>query len=51
MEEYKEKKGKKIKIVEGDSKDLNISEVKDNLNFEVSKEKKPKHIIIPKNKK
>ena len=47
-----EKKEKKIKIIQGDSKELNISSVKDNLNFEVdnSKEKK-QNIIIPENKK
>ncbi len=47
-----EKKEKKIKIIQGDSKELNISSVKDNLNFEVdnSKEKK-QNIIIPKNHK
>ena len=45
-----EKKEKKIKIIQGDSKELNISSVKDNLNFEVdnSKEKK-QNIIIPEN--
>lgn len=41
---------KKIKIVKGDSKDLKISEVRDNLSFEVSEEKAKKdNIIIPKN--
>lgn len=47
-----EKKEKKIKIIQGDSKELNISSVKDNLNFEVdnSKEKK-QNIIIPENHK
>ena len=46
------KKEKKIKIIQGDSKELNISSVKDNLNFEVdnSKEKK-QNIIIPENHK
>ena len=47
-----EKKEKKIKIIQGDSKELNISSVKYNLNFEVdnSKEKK-QNIIIPENHK
>ena len=47
-----QKKEKKIKIIQGDSKELNISSVKDNLNFEVdnSKEKK-QNIIIPENHK
>ena len=47
-----EKKEKKIKIIQGDSKELNISSVKDNLSFEVdnSKEKK-QNIIIPENHK
>lgn len=51
MEEYKEKK--KIKIVEGDADDIEISEVKDNLAFEVENKKSPNkdNIIIPKNKK
>ena len=47
-EENKEKK-KKIEIVKGDSKDLNISEVKDSLNFEKPEENKKKNIIIPEN--
>ncbi|MBR3325154.1 MAG: hypothetical protein IKG14_03825 [Clostridia bacterium] len=51
MKEYKD--NKKIKIVEGDPDDIEISEVKDNLAFEVENKNTPKkgNIIIPKNKK
>lgn len=54
MEEYKDNQNKKkIEIVEGDSNDLNISEVKDNLAFESENKQTPKkgNIIIPRNKK
>lgn len=46
-------KPKKITIVEGNSKDLNISPVQDNLTFEVSEEKKidENNIVIPQNQK
>lgn len=47
-----EKKENKIKIIQGDSKDLDISSVKDNLNFEIdSTHDKKQNIIIPKNQK
>ena len=46
------KKEKKIKIIQGDSRDLNISSVKDNLNFEVDgANEKKQNIIIPENHK
>lgn len=50
MEEFKNS-SKKIKIVEGNSKDLNISEVKDNLAFESEQKQTPGRdtIVIPKN--
>lgn len=49
--EESNKDSKKIEIVQGDSKDLNISKVKDNLAFEVKKdEQKKDNIIVPKNK-
>lgn len=50
MEEYKENNQKKIEIIEGDSKTLNISEVKDNLAFEVEQKQSPDKdkIVIPK---
>lgn len=46
-------KPKKITIIEGNSKDLNISPVQDNLTFEVSEEKKidENNIVIPQNQK
>lgn len=46
-------KPKKITIVEGNSKDLNISPVQDNLTFEVTEEKKidENNIVIPQNQK
>lgn len=46
-------KPKKITIVEGNSKDLNISPVQDNLIFEVTEDKKidEKNIVIPQNQK
>ena len=52
MEEKKDEKNKKIEIVKGDSKDLEISDVKDNLIFEVHKNNTKEHgeIIIPENK-
>ena len=53
MEESENKKNNKIEIVKGNSKDLDISDVKDNLTFEVSEDniKKKGEIIIPKNHK
>ncbi len=53
MEEKESKKSNKIEIVKGHSKDLEISEVKDNLTFEVSKNNTTNkgNIIIPKNHK
>ena len=52
MEEINENKDKKIKIVKGHSKDLEISDVKDNLTFEVhdNNTKKNGDIVIPENK-
>ena len=52
MEEKKDEKNKKIEIVKGKSKDLNISDVKDNLTFEIHKNDTKEHgeIIIPENK-
>lgn len=53
IEENNKTKPKKIKIIEGNSKDLNISTVQDNLTFEVTDEKKidENNIIIPQNQK
>lgn len=53
MEEKESKKNNKIEIVKGNSKDLDISDVKDNLTFEVTENntKKKGEIIIPKNHK
>ena len=48
-EEENNEKRKKIEIVQGTSKDLNISEVKDNLTFEKPEENKKENIIIPQN--
>ena len=48
-EEENNEKRKKIEIVQGTSKDLNISEVKDNLTFEKPEENKKENIIIPEN--
>ncbi len=42
-----ERKPKKIEIVKGTSKDLNISNVKDSLIIEKPEEKQNKNIIIP----
>ena len=42
-----ERKPKKIEIVKGNSKDLNISNVKDSLIIEKPEEKQNKNIIIP----
>ena len=52
MEEQKNTDNKKqIEIVKGDPKDLDISEVKDNLAFEIEdKDPKKENIIIPENK-
>lgn len=52
MEEKKDNENKKIKIVKGKSKDLQISEVKDNLTFEVHDNDTKNHgeIVIPENK-
>ena len=47
-----EKDNKKIEIVSGNGKDLNISPVYDHIDIEKPKEKKEKKkIIIPNNKK
>lgn len=44
--------GKKIKIVSGDGKDLNISDVKDHIKIDQKKEEVNKdNIIIPTKKK
>ncbi len=52
MEEFEEKKRKDIKIITGDSKDLNISKVRDNLTFEVQEDTSSKNnIVIPQNQK
>lgn len=48
-EEENKKERKKIEIVQGNGKDLNISEVRDNLSFEKPEENKKKNIIIPEN--
>lgn len=47
----KDKKKKKLKIVKGDHKNLKISDVKDNLTFEIedNKEVKRDDIVIPEN--
>lgn len=42
-----ERKPKKIEIVKGNSKDLNISNVKDSLIIEKPEEKQSQNIIIP----
>ena len=44
-----ERKPKKIKIIKGNSKDLNISNVKDSLIIEKPEEKQSQNIIIPEN--
>lgn len=44
-----ERKPKKIEIVKGNSKDLNISNVKDSLIIEKPEEKQIQNIIIPEN--
>ena len=49
FEENDNEKKKKIEIVKGNSKDLNISKVKDSLNFEKPEENKKTNIIIPEN--
>ena len=46
---YEEENNEKRKKIEGTSKDLNISEVKDNLTFEKPEENKKENIIIPEN--
>ena len=55
MEEINDNKNnsKKIEIVKRNSKDLNISDVKDNLTFEVHDNKANKNgdIVIPETKK
>lgn len=56
MEEQENKKNDqndKIEIVKGKSDDLEISDVKDNLTFEVTENnsRKKGEIIVPKNKK
>lgn len=52
MEEQENNDNKtKIEIVKGDPKDLDISEVKDNLAFEIEdKDPKKEKIIIPEDK-
>lgn len=47
LEENDKDKNKKIEIVKGSSKDLNISEVRDNLTFENHKSNKKENIVIP----
>lgn len=47
LEEKDESKNKKIEIIKGSSKDLNISEVRDNLTFENHKENQKENIVIP----
>ena len=49
MEEKNYNSDKKIEIVRGNSKELEISEVKDNLTFEVHKKNTDKEIVIPEN--
>lgn len=44
-----EHKPKKIEIVKGNSKDLNISNVRDNLIMEKPEENQKQNIIIPEN--
>lgn len=44
-----EENKKKLKIIKGSSKDLQISDVKDNLTFEKPEEGKKSNIIIPEN--
>ena len=53
MEEKKDNEDKKIKIVKGKSKDLKISDVRDNLTFEVHENDTKNHgkIVIPENQK
>lgn len=46
-----EKDSKKIEIVSGNGKDLNISPVYDHIDIQKPKEKGKKKIIIPENKK
>lgn len=46
-----EKKKIEIEIVKGNPKDLQISDVKDNLSFEVQEEKNKQKIIVPENQK
>ena len=47
----KNEKKKKIEIVKGDHKNLKISDVKDNLNFEIEENKDvdKENIVIPEN--
>lgn len=47
LEEKDNEKNKKIEIVKGSSKDLNISEVRDNLTFENHKSNTKENIVIP----
>ena len=44
-----ERKPKKIEIVQGNSKDLNISNVRDSLIMEKPEENQKQNIIIPEN--
>ena len=46
-----EKDSKKIEIVSGNGKDLNISPVYDHIDIQKPKEKEKKKIIIPEDKK
>ncbi len=49
IEEQDNEKRKKIEIIQGNSKDLQISDVKDSLSFEKPDENKKENIIIPEN--
>lgn len=49
IEENDNKERKKIEIVQGNSKDLEISIVKDSLTFEKPEENKKENIVIPEN--
>lgn len=53
MDEENVKKNEKIEIVSGDSKSLDISEVKDNLAFEVHNDDSNKsgNIVVPEEQK
>ncbi len=49
IEENNEQREKKIEIIQGSSKDLQISDVKDSLTFEKPEQQKKDNIIIPEN--